>query len=104
MLNGNVIVLSVKTISINDALTIICAIIFVMSLTYSLWHYKNVQGATTKRAYQKSASTRENMYLGFANNKGTDQPAHPRCMISAIVLCVLESIICRFATSGILIF
>ena len=28
------------------------------------------------------ASTRENMFSGIANNKGADQPAHPRSLIS----------------------
>ena len=26
---------------------------------------------------------------GFSNNTGADQPAHPRSLISAIVICVL---------------
>ena len=29
---------------------------------------------------------------GFANNKGVDQPAHPRSLISAFVICFLKSI------------
>ena len=29
----------------------------------------------------------------FANNKGADQPAHPRSLISAFVVCYLDSII-----------
>ena len=33
--------------------------------------------------------------LGFANNKGADQPAHPRSLISAFVIRLLESIISR---------
>ena len=36
---------------------------------------------------------------GFTNNKGTDQPAHPRRLISAFVIRVLESIISDLATS-----
>ena len=38
---------------------------------------------------------------GAANNKGTDQPAHPRSLISAFVIRLLESIISRLATSEI---
>ena len=38
---------------------------------------------------------------GFANNKGADQPAHPRSMISTFVICLLKSIISRLATSEI---
>ena len=40
----------------------------------------------------------------FANNTGADQPAHPRRLISAIVIRVLESIISELATNEILIF
>ena len=35
------------------------------------------------------------------NNKGADQPAHPRSLISAFVIRVLESIISRLAMSEI---
>ena len=42
--------------------------------------------------------TRENLSSGFANNKGTDQPAHPRRLISAFVNRFLESIIYKLAT------
>ena len=37
----------------------------------------------------------------FANNKGADQPAHPRSLISAFLIRLLESIISRLATSEI---
>ena len=40
----------------------------------------------------------------FANNKGTDQPAHLHRLISASVICFLESIISKLATSKISIF
>ena len=33
------------------------------------------------------------MFMPYANNKGTDQPAHPRCLISAFVVRYLDSII-----------
>ena len=39
-----------------------------------------------------------------ANNKCADQPAHPRSLISAFVIRLLESIISRLATSKISIF
>ena len=42
--------------------------------------------------------------MGIANNKGADQPAHPRRLISAFVIRVLEGIISKHATSEILIF
>ena len=38
---------------------------------------------------------------GIANNKGVDQPAHPRSLISAFVIRLLESIISRLAASEI---
>ena len=34
-----------------------------------------------------------NPVLQYANNKGADQPAHPRSLISAFVVCGLDSII-----------
>ena len=34
----------------------------------------------------------ETLSLGFANNKGTDQSAHSRSLISAFVICFLEYI------------
>ena len=40
----------------------------------------------------------------FANNKGADQPAHPRRLISAFVIRFLESTISKLATSEISIF
>ena len=41
---------------------------------------------------------------GLANNKGADQPAHPRSLISAFVICLLESIILKLATHEISFF
>ena len=41
---------------------------------------------------------------GFANNTGSDQPAHPRSLISAFVIHLMESIICILATGEIAIF
>ena len=37
------------------------------------------------------ASTRENLILLHANNKGADQPAHPRKLISAFDIRFMES-------------
>ena len=31
--------------------------------------------------------------MSYVNNKGADQPAHPRSLISAFVVCYLDSII-----------
>ena len=33
------------------------------------------------------------MFMPYANNKGTDQPAHPRSLISAFIVRCLDSII-----------
>ena len=50
------------------------------------------------------ASTRENLSSGFANNKGADQPAHLRRLISAIIIHFLESIISKLAIGKISFF
>ena len=42
--------------------------------------------------------------LGFANNKGADQPAHLGSLISALVALLLESILSNLATSSISLF
>ena len=47
---------------------------------------------------------RKPAFWGFVNNKGADQPAHPRRLISAFVICVLESIISKLATREISLF
>ena len=36
--------------------------------------------------------------FGDWNNKGADQPAHLRTLISAFIICLLESIISKLAT------
>ena len=41
---------------------------------------------------------------GYANSKGADQPVHPRSHVSDFVICFLERIITRLATSEISIF
>ena len=35
--------------------------------------------------------------MPYANNKGADQPAHPRSLISPFVVCCLDSMICILA-------
>ena len=50
------------------------------------------------------ALTRENLLSEFANNKGTDQSAHPCRLISTFVVHLLESIVPKLATSEISIF
>ena len=39
------------------------------------------------------ATSWENLFLPYANNKGADQPAHPHSLISAFVIRCLDSII-----------
>ena len=46
----------------------------------------------------------KNLSSGLANNKGADQPAHPRSQISAFVIRLLKRIISRLATSEISLF
>ena len=50
------------------------------------------------------ASTREILSLGLLTNKGADQPAHPRRLISAFFIRFLESIISKLASHEISIF
>ena len=44
---------------------------------------------------------RKPVYATYANNKSTDQPAHPRSLISAFVVHCLDSIIPLVSISGI---
>ena len=39
--------------------------------------------------------------MPYANDKGADQPVHPRSLISAFVVCCLDSIISLPSISGI---
>ena len=39
--------------------------------------------------------------MSYANNKGADQPAHPRSLVSAFVVCSLDSIISLDSTAEI---
>ena len=48
------------------------------------------------------ATSWENLFLPYANNKGTDQPAHPCSLISAFVIRCLASIIPLVSISEIL--
>ena len=47
------------------------------------------------------ATSWENLFMPYANSKGTDQPAHPRSLISAFVVRCLDSIIPLLATAEI---
>ena len=62
------------------------------------------QTRTAKNALQYGPRREKTCLRGFANNTGADQPAHPRSLISALVIRFLESIICKLATGEISIF
>ena len=47
---------------------------------------------------------RKPVFGGLANNNGADQLAHPRSLISAFAIRILESFICRLGTGEISIF
>ena len=47
------------------------------------------------------ATSWENLFMPYANNKGADQPAHPRSLISAFVVRCLDSIISLVSISEI---
>ena len=49
------------------------------------------------------ATSWENLFLPYANDKGSDQPAHPRSLISAFVVHCLDSIIPLLAIVKILV-
>ena len=58
----------------------------------------------TRISYLIWTSTRENRSSWSANNKGADQPAHPRRLISAYVIRFLGSFISELAISDFSIF
>ena len=47
------------------------------------------------------ASSRENLFTPYANNKGVDQPAHPRSLISTFVVHCLDGMILLISISEI---
>ena len=54
-----------------------------------------------KQVCDKWASSSENLFIPYANNKGADQAAHPRSLISAFVVRLLDRIIPILATNKI---
>ena len=48
--------------------------------------------------------TQENMSLGFVNNEGTDQNAHPRSLISDFAIRYLETIVAKLVSCKISLF
>ena len=64
-----------------------------------------MQPLETKSAEQRVQPRSEKTCLWvFGNNTCTDQPAHPRSLISTFVFGFLESIICKLATGKISFF
>ena len=47
------------------------------------------------------ATSWENLFMPYANNKGADQPAHARSLISTFVVRCLDSMICILAKSKV---
>ena len=48
--------------------------------------------------------SQENLSPGFANNKGTDQTAHPRSLISDFAFRYLETIVAKLVSCKISLF
>ena len=57
-----------------------------------------------RRQYDNGPRCEKNCLRDLANNKGADQPAHLQSLLSAFVICFLESTICKLATGEISIF
>ena len=63
----------------------------------------------SKRGYNKSTNGKivlgpghaKTCLMPYANNKGADQPAHPRSLISTFVVRCLDSMICILAISEV---
>ena len=69
--------------------------------------YKELERQKEERRISKSRNgprCKKTCLRGFANNTGSDQPVHPRSLISTFVIRFLESIIRNIATGEISIF
>ena len=60
--------------------------------------------AISRKANNICALTQGNLILLHANNKGADQPVHPRILVSALVVHYLEIIVVKLALCKISIF
>ena len=74
------------------------------ALVQRVWKFKLWQILNAAIIIKKWALTRENLSSGFATNTGADQPTHPRSLISAFVIRLLETIISKLAPREISIF
>ena len=78
----------------------LCCLQYAISIKISCADSNNPQGKTVSFfAKIKLASTQENLSSGFENNKGADQAVHPHSLISAFVICLLETIISKLNTN-----
>ena len=68
-----------------------------LAVSLCLWIYK----MPLQQKKKIWASTYEILTLFYANNKGADQPAHLRSLISAFVIRYLDSIIAKLDTSKV---
>ena len=65
-----------------------------------VWHYKGYELFNFCILYM-SRAMRKMCLMSYANNKGAEQPAHPRSLISAFVVRSLDSIISLDSTAEI---
>ena len=72
------------------------------SLRFQFWHLLSLYEKTTfwrmtmwfpVEISYTWATWWENLFMPYTNNKGIDQPAHSRSLISAFVVCCLDSVI-----------
>ena len=66
--------------------------VFVLSCAGSLISKRDLCKQSRNKP-DKWATAWENLFMPYANNKGADQPAHPRSLISAFTVRCLDSII-----------
>ena len=69
-----------------------------VSCTYNISKIQNYSRSLNGPQREKTCLQR------FANNKSADQPVHPGSLISAFIICLLESIIYLLALSEMLLF
>ena len=63
------------------------------------WHFFFFMTDADTR--KKWATSWENLFMSYANNKGAEQPAHLRSLISPFVVCCLDSLISLISISEI---
>ena len=76
-------------------------------LPVSSWTFEVIKNNVMQRHHAKLSygpRHEKTCLQGFGNNKGADQPAHMRSLISAFIIHSFESIISRFASGEISIF